>query len=121
MLKEYTRGKNVTLNDLEDPDTTEGECAVIKVSKNSVVSIENNDVLELNGNCKNIIKGREKSTIIFNKSSGKYIINGNKTAIAGDGIFGRILPGDTLVARLQQHHVVVHCQHLKKMLKAWEK
>ena len=78
--------RNVTLNDLEDPDTTEGECAVIKVSKNSVVSIENNDVLELNGNCKNIIKGREKSTIIFNKSSGKYIINGNKTAIAGDGI-----------------------------------
>jgi hypothetical protein len=79
--------RNTTLNDLEDPETTEGECAVIKVSKNSVVYFENSDYLELNGKCKNIIKGLENSSLIFNKSpKGEYSINGDKTCIAGDEV-----------------------------------
>ena len=41
--------KNSTLIDLEDPDTTEGECAVIKVLKKSTVYFQNNDFLTLNG------------------------------------------------------------------------
>ncbi len=78
--------KNSTLIDLEDPDTTEGECAVIKVLKKSTVYFQNNDFLTLNGDCKNIIKGGSQSSIIFEKSDGEYYINGNSTAISSDGL-----------------------------------
>ena len=74
------------LNDLEDKKTTSGECAVIKVGQNSTVSIENNDILTLNGKCKSIIKGGKQASIIFEKAEGEYIINAKKTAIESDGL-----------------------------------
>ena len=76
--------QNSVLSDLEDPLTTEGECAVIKIKKNSKVYIGNTDTLTLNGKCKNLIKGGNKVSIIFEKSDGEYILNANKTAIATD-------------------------------------
>ena len=76
--------QNSVLSDLEDPLTTEGECAVIKIKKNSKVYMGNTDTLTLNGKCKNLIKGGNKVSIIFEKSDGEYILNANKTAIATD-------------------------------------
>ena len=77
--------QNTTLNDLEDSTTTQGECAVVKIKKKSVVSFENQGLFTLNGNCKNIIKGGEQVSLIFENSNGEYIINANKTAISSDG------------------------------------
>ena len=77
--------QNTILNDLEDPSTTDGECAVIKIKKNSIVHFSNNGVFKLFGNCKNIIRGLSQTSIIFDKSDGEYIINANKTAISSDG------------------------------------
>ena len=74
------------LNDLEDKATTTGECAVIKVGQNSSVSIENQDVLTLKGECKSIIKGGKQASIVFEKAEGEYIINTRKTAIESDGL-----------------------------------
>ena len=74
------------LNDLEDKKTTTGECAVIKVGQNSTVSIENQDILTLNGVCKSIIKGGKQASIIFEKAEGEYIIKTRKTAIESDGL-----------------------------------
>jgi len=76
--------QNSVLSDLEDPLATEGECAVIKIKKNSKVYMGNTDTLTLNGKCKNLIKGGNKVSIIFEKSDGEYILNANKTAIATD-------------------------------------
>ena len=78
--------ENTTLNDLENKKTTTGECAVIKIGKNSVVYIGNNDVFTLNGECRDVIKGGEQTSIIFEKTSGEYIINSKKTAIESDGL-----------------------------------
>ena len=78
--------QNTTLNDLEDALTTEGECSVVKINKKSTVYFSNNDIFNFNGICKNIIKGGSNSSIIFEKSNGKYIINSNKTAISSDGL-----------------------------------
>ena len=77
--------KNTELIDLEEKGT-EGECAVIKIKKNSIVSFKNDDTFTLEGNCKNIIKGVSNSTIIFQKSDGEYKINSRKTAIDSDGL-----------------------------------
>ena len=77
--------QNTTLNDLEDSTTTQGECAAVKIKKKSVVSFENQGLFTLNGNCKNIIKGGEQVSLIFENSNGEYIINANKTAISSDG------------------------------------
>ena len=77
--------QNTTLNDLEDDSTTTGECAVIKIKKKSTVSFENQGVFTLNGNCKNIIKGGEEASIIFENSNGEYKITANKTGISSDG------------------------------------
>ena len=77
--------QNSILNDLEDVDSTTGECAVVKIKKNSTVSFRNNDVLTLNGICKNVIKGGKETSVIFEKSNGEYIINANKTGISSDG------------------------------------
>ena len=74
-----------SLNDLEDPLTTTGECAAIKVKKKSTVTFENRDTLTLNGVCKNIIKGGSQTSLVFKKSDGEYIINANKTGISSDG------------------------------------
>ena len=74
------------LNDYEDKKTTEGECAVIKIKKNSIVSFQNEGTLILNGKCKYIIKGGPQSSIIFKKSSGDYKITASKTAIESDGL-----------------------------------
>ena len=75
-----------TLENFEDSETTDGECAVIKIKKNSVVHIKNHGILNLNGICNNIIKGGEKVSIIFDKCDGEYIINSNKTSISSDNL-----------------------------------
>ena len=77
--------QNTTLNDLEDSTTTQGECAAVKIKKKSAVSFENQGLFTLNGICKNIIKGGEQVSLIFENSNGEYIINANKTAISSDG------------------------------------
>ena len=77
--------QNSILNDYEDSSTTKGECAVIKIKKNSELIIENQNFFYLNGYCKNIIKGGDQVSIKFENSNGEYIINANKTAIATDG------------------------------------
>ena len=78
--------ENTVLTDLEDKKTTTGECAVIKVSQNSTLSIENNGILTLNGQCKSIIKGGKQASIVFEKAEGEYIINARKTAIESDSL-----------------------------------
>lgn len=77
--------QNTIIKDLEDPLTTEGECAAIKIKKNSIVYFENEENFQLSGDCKNIIKGVDNVDLIFEKSDGEYIINANKTAINSDG------------------------------------
>jgi hypothetical protein len=77
--------QNSTLNDLENPSTTKGECAVIKISKNTKVYFENQGNFKMNGLCKNIIKGGNNASIIFDSSDGEYTINANATALATDG------------------------------------
>ena len=77
--------QNTIIKDLEDPLTTEGECAAIKIKKNSIVYFENNEVFQLYGDCKNVIKGVDNVNLIFEKSEGEYIINANKTVISSDG------------------------------------
>ncbi len=78
--------ENTELNDLEDKKATTGECAVIKVGQNSTLSIENQDIFILKGECKSIIKGGKQASIVFEKSQGEYIINAKKTAIECDGL-----------------------------------
>ena len=78
--------ENTELTDLEDKKKTTGECAVIKVGSNSTVSIENQDILTLNGECKSIIRGGKQASIVFKKGEGEYIINAKKTAIESDGL-----------------------------------
>ena len=78
--------QNTILKDLENPETTEGECAVVKIKKNSIVSFENYDVFTLYGECKNIIRGGSQVSITFEKSIGEYIINAYKAAISSDGL-----------------------------------
>ena len=75
---------NVVLNDLEDPTTTTGECAVIKVKKNSQITLSNQKDFILNGNCKNVIKGGAKSSIIFDSSNGVYTVNAYQNGISSD-------------------------------------
>ena len=77
---------NTILNDLEDYDKTDGECAVIKIRKHSIVYFKNNDIIELNGNCKSVIKGGKNTSLIFEKSFGEYKINANKTGIISDNL-----------------------------------
>ena len=77
--------QNTTLRDLEDISSTTGECATIKIKKKSVVSFENQGLFTMTGNCKNIIKGGEEASIIFENSNGEYQITANKSAIASDG------------------------------------
>ena len=77
---------NTILNDLEDYDKTQGECSVIKIKKDSIVYFKNDDIIELNGNCKNVINGGKNTSIIFEKSFGEYMINANKTGIVSDNL-----------------------------------
>ena len=72
------------MNDLEDSSSTTGECAVIKVKKNSQITISNQKDFTLNGNCKNVIKGGVKSSIIFDSSNGLYTINAYQNGISSD-------------------------------------
>ena len=78
--------ENTTLENFEDPSTTDGECAVIKIKKKSVVHFKNNEILRLFGTCNNIIKGGEEVSVIFDKCEGEYFINANKTAISADNL-----------------------------------
>ena len=80
-----TNIQDTIINDWENPLTTEGECAVIKIKKNSKVTFENQGEFTMNGYCKNIIKGGSEVPIVFEKSNGHYIINANQTAISTDG------------------------------------
>ena len=91
--------QNTTLNDLEDASTTTGECAVIKIKKKSSVSFENQGLFTLNGNCKNIIKGGEEASIIFENSNGEYKITANKTAISSDGYLEFNLGKYTIISK----------------------
>ena len=77
---------NVILQDLEDQNTTIGECAVIKIKKMSTVTFHNEKELKLIGKCKNVIKGGFKSNIIFNVSDGEYIINAYNNGISSDNL-----------------------------------
>ena len=77
---------NVILQDLEEQNTTKGECAVIKVKKISTVTFFNEKDLKLIGKCKNVIKGGFKSNIIFNESYGEYIIDAYKDGISSDNL-----------------------------------
>ena len=76
--------KNI-IKDLEDKETTNGGCSVIKIKKNSIVHIQNKGTLTLYGECKNIIKGGRNTTVIFDESDGECKIESNKTAIDVDG------------------------------------
>ena len=76
--------ENVILTDNESPNTTSGECAVIKVKKNSVATIENQKDFTLIGSCKNVIKGGTQTSIKFGSSNGEYIIHGYQNGISSD-------------------------------------
>ena len=73
--------ENTELNDFEDPLTTEGECAVIKIKANSIVHFRNEHKMTLNGICNNIIKGGRNTSIFFDGSDGEYELNANKGGI----------------------------------------
>ena len=76
--------KNV-IKDLEDKETTNGGCSVIKIKKNSIVTIQNKGILSLYGECKNIIKGGRKTSVIFEGEDGECKMESNKTAIDVEG------------------------------------
>ena len=76
--------ENVILQNKEEENST-GECAVIKVKKNSEVTIENQNTFTLSGSCKNVIKGGEETSIIFGNSEGTYTIDAENNGIASDG------------------------------------
>ena len=76
--------ENVFLINKESPDTSTGECAVIKVKKKSKVTINNEKDFSLTGTCKNVIKGGVETSIIFGESNGEYIIKGYKNGISSD-------------------------------------
>ena len=76
--------ENVILQNKEDENSA-GECAVIKVKKNSEVTIENQNTFTLSGSCKNVIKGGEETSIIFGNSEGTYTIDAENNGISSDG------------------------------------
>ena len=77
---------SVTLQDLEVETTTTGECAVIKIKKQSTVRFSNQKAFKLIGKCKNVIKGGSLANIIFEKSDGEYIIDAYQNAISSDNL-----------------------------------
>ena len=77
---------NTLLEDLEDPDNTNGECAVIKIKKNSIVHFRNNQIFHLLGRCKNIIKGVSMTSLIFDEGDGEYIIDSYINGISSDNL-----------------------------------
>ena len=91
--------QNTTLKDLEDVSTSTGECAVIKIKKQSKVTFENQGVFTIYGVCKNVIKGGEQASIIFESSNGEYTITANKTAISSDGSLEFNLGKYTIVSK----------------------
>ena len=91
--------QNTTLKDLEDVSTTTGECAAIKIKKQSKVTFENQGIFTLYGDCKNVIKGGEEAAIVFSSSNGEYQITANKTAIASDGSLEFSLGKYTIVSK----------------------
>ena len=66
----------VFLYDNELVNTTQGECATIKIKKKSQVTFKNENELNLISKCKNVIKGGKESSIKFEQSNGEYIIKG---------------------------------------------
>ena len=78
--------KNTTLNDLENKTTTDGECAVVKIKKSSIVYFKNQDIFEMNGECRDVIKGGSETKVIFEQSNGVYKIHSQKSAIDSDGL-----------------------------------
>ena len=93
------------LKDSEDYQTSKGEKSVIKIKKNSIVYFQNKAELILYGECGTAIKGSSNSSLIFEKSEGKYTINSNKSAINSEsylefngGNFDITSGGDGIVA-----------------------
>ena len=78
--------KNTTLNDLENKTTTDGECAVVKIKKSSIVYFKNQGIFEMNGECRDVIKGGSETKVIFEQSNGVYKIHSQKSAIDSDGL-----------------------------------
>ena len=76
----------VVLQDLEEQATTTGECAVIKIKKNSKVTFSNQKDFKLIGKCKNVIKGGSLANIIFEDSDGEYTINAYENGISSDNL-----------------------------------
>ena len=75
---------NVILTDNEIINSTLGECSVIKVKKNSVVTIQNEKDFTLIGTCKNVIKGGTQTSIKFASSNGTYTIKAYQNGISSD-------------------------------------
>ena len=75
---------NVILTDNEIINSTLGECSVIKVKKNSVVTIQNEKGFTLIGTCKNVIKGGTQTSIKFGSSNGAYTIKAYQNGISSD-------------------------------------
>ena len=76
--------ENVILIDNEIPNATLGECSVIKIKKNSVVTIQNEKDFTLIGTCKNIVKGGTQTSIKFGSYNGVYMIKAYQNGISSD-------------------------------------
>ena len=78
--------KNVNISDYEQIDSTGGDCAAIKIRKNTSVSFYNNNDFYIKGTCKNVIKGASQVEILFESSPGEYIIDAFHNGIASEGL-----------------------------------
>jgi len=77
---------NVNISDYEKIDTTGGDCAAIKIRKNTTVSFYNHNDFYMKGTCKNVIKGASQVDLIFESSPGEYIIDAFHNGVASEGL-----------------------------------
>ena len=77
---------NVNISDYEEKDSTGGDCAAIKIKKKSSVSFYNHNNFYIKGNCKNAIKCPSQTSLIFESSSGEYIINAYYNGISSESL-----------------------------------
>ena len=97
---------NVTLEDLQNYQTTQGEKGVIKIKKSSEVYFINEDVMELYSKEGNGIKGSSDTSLIFQKCNGEYFFNTTKSSISSEnylefngGNFSIISDGDAIESK----------------------
>ena len=97
---------NVTLEDLEDYQTTKGEKAVIKIKKDSEVFFINEDSMELHSREGSGIKGASGTSLYFLNCNGEYFINTTKLSISSEnyiefngGKFDIISDGDAIESK----------------------